>query len=102
MTITDPLGHQTNVATVASGLSYNIFGEPLSVTDENNVVWDYGYDTRGRLLSSGISVAGGPETILTSYRYDSLGNTLSVIRSLGQIQSWKPLQRIGRCSNRNS
>jgi RHS repeat-associated protein len=60
-TITDAVGHVTTVNT------YNVYGQPLTLTDPNGVVTTLTYDARMRLASRNI----GTET--TSYSYYPTG-----------------------------
>jgi RHS repeat-associated protein len=56
-TVTDALGHVTTFNT------YNAYGQPLTITDPNNVVTTFAYDARQRLTSKSI----GGETTTFSY-----------------------------------
>jgi RHS repeat-associated protein len=65
-TITDALGHVTTFNT------YNAYGQPLTITNQNGVVSTLTYDARLRLTS--VSVATGPSTAeTTGYQYYATG-----------------------------
>lgn len=65
-TITDALGHQTQIT------AYDRNGHPLTIIDPNGVVTTLTYDARQRLTSRTV----GSET--TTYQYDAVGQLLKV------------------------
>jgi RHS repeat-associated protein len=68
--ITDPLGHFET-------LSYDGNGNVLSSTDPKGQTIEFQYDAANRLISKTL-LPGTPRETMTHFRYDSLGNLVSV------------------------
>jgi len=68
--VTNPLGQVTQVT------AWNVWGEPLTSIDPNNVSTTYTYDLRARLKS--INVNPGSNQSLTQIGYDNSGNLTSI------------------------
>ena len=67
--VTDALGHVTNITAHTGG------GLPETIVDPNNVTTTLAYDPRLRLTSSTVSGSGG--TYKTSWAYDAAGNLIT-------------------------
>ncbi len=82
--ITDARNHVTTYAAQAGFTSYDPFGNPQSVTDQNKVVTEFTYDALGRPLTSTLlGVAGDLQNLVTTYTYDGAGRTTSVTKPVG-------------------
>ena len=67
-TVTDALSHTTTFSNFTAG------GRPQTITDPNGTVYTIGYDTRQRISSTAITVAGVAQT--TNYTYRPNGEPL--------------------------
>ena len=83
--MTDALSHVTTYANGPSSTNtYDLFGNPLSVSDPNGVVTTMSFDPRGRLTSRTIKgVPGDPLDLTTGYQYDPAGKLTRVTLPLG-------------------
>jgi RHS repeat-associated protein len=70
--ITDALGHVTNITSVTGG------GYPETIVDPNSVTTTLTYDARQRLLTSSVSTSGGART------------TTFTVDPTGEITKWNP------------
>jgi RHS repeat-associated protein len=70
--ITDALGHETNITSVTGG------GYPETIVDPNSVTTTLTYDARQRLLTSSVSTSGGART------------TTFTVDPTGEITKWNP------------
>jgi YD repeat-containing protein len=93
--VTNALGHFTEIT------SYNAHGQPLSITDPNNLLTELTYDARQRLLSRTVGGVGGetttyeywpngllkkvalPDSSFLSYEYDPAQRLTDVTDNLG-------------------
>lgn len=69
--ITNPLNQTTQIT------SWNVWGEPLTSVDPNNVTTQYTYDSRSRLKS--VTVNPGSTQSLTQLSYDNAGNLKNIV-----------------------
>ena len=80
-TITDPLGHVTNLT------NYNGSGLPLTMIDPNGVITAFTYDARDRLLTRTVQAASGNAT--TAFAYDAAGQLTSIALPDGSLLSYQ-------------
>jgi RHS repeat-associated protein len=79
-TVTDAAGNVTTYAGAAAPYNtYDLFGNPFSVTDPNGVVTTMTYDGRGRVTARTLKgVTGDATDLVTSYQYDDAGKLTKV------------------------
>jgi YD repeat-containing protein len=64
--------------------AFDVYGNPGSIEDPNNIVREYGYDANGRKLSATLDgQVGGRTNPLTSFSYDQADNLLGITLPLG-------------------
>ncbi len=83
-TVKDALNHVTTFST------YNLYGQPLTVVDANNVTTTNVYDSRRRLKSTTVG------TDVTAYTYDAAGQpkTVTLANNLVLTNTYDPAHRL--------
>lgn len=79
--ITNGMGHRV------SWSGYNGLGLPARMTDANGVVTDYGYDARGNLTTSTLSLPGGART--TTFSYNNNRQVKDVSHLTGRVDRFR-------------
>ncbi|MBV1929659.1 MAG: hypothetical protein KUG81_09135, partial [Gammaproteobacteria bacterium] len=77
LSTTNSLGHQIQIT------DYDPHGKPLQYIDANEVVTDFSYDLRGRLLTATTTGA------TTTYIYDAVGNVKSITEPNGNMLTYQ-------------
>jgi YD repeat-containing protein len=89
-TVKDAAGNVTTYASYPPFDSYDLFGNPKSVTDPNAVVTTMAYDGRGRLTTRTLKgVTGDATDRTTAYQYDYAGKLTNVTLPRGNGTSYK-------------
>ncbi|TCX51223.1 hypothetical protein C1I38_10595 [Dehalobacter sp. 12DCB1] len=81
LTVSREVSGQTAVTT----MTYNPYGQVISITNPNNGVTQYTYDTYGNRISQ-----TDPLGLITTYTYDILGRKLTQVDPRGNVQGGNP------------
>ncbi len=88
-TLIDALSHVTTYSAESGYNSYDVFGNPQSMTDPNGIITDYTYDARGRLLASTLlGVPGDTANLTTTRTYDASGKLTKLLRPAGNAMAY--------------
>lgn len=81
VSMTNALGQQ------ASWSSYNGFGQPGRMTDQNGVVSDYAYDPKGNVVTLKQQLPGGARS--TSFFYNHDRQVTDIVHANGRVQRFR-------------